>query len=108
MPNPSRSAAWTIEVGRRLAATRKALDLTQEQLGDEIGVSRTALGNWETGARLPDPAAMARLTRRFKIPMDWIYLGDPAGLAHRHASVLLGEQSSERGTSSSERKRRRS
>lgn len=108
MPSPHRSSDWTFEVGRRLAATRKALELTQEELGDAIGVSRTALGNWETGIRLPDPAAMARLARRFQVPMDWIYLGDPASLPHRLAGTLLGGMSSEPATSSSDRRRSRS
>lgn len=93
MPNPVRSSHWIREVGRRLAVTREALDLTQQQLAEEIGVSRGALGNWEQGSRLPDPAAMARLVQRYRVSLDWLYLGDPSNLPHHLAAKLLGPQS---------------
>lgn len=91
MANPSRDSDWIDEVGRRLAATRLAMGLTQQALADQLAVSRAALANWEQGTRLPDPSAMARLARRHRITMDWIYVGDPSGLPQRYASKLLPE-----------------
>jgi DNA-binding XRE family transcriptional regulator len=89
MANAPRNADWIDEVGRRLAATRNAMGLTQQALADQLAVSRAALANWEQGTRLPDPSAMARLARRHRITMDWIYIGDPSGLPARYATALL-------------------
>ena len=108
MPLPTRSSEWNREVGLRLASTRNALGLTQEQLGNEINVSRTALGNWEKGIRLPDPAAIMRLAERFGIPMDWVYRGDPGGLPQRYAPALLGKISWSSEEETSEKKVRSS
>ncbi|MCB9943477.1 MAG: helix-turn-helix transcriptional regulator [Geminicoccaceae bacterium] len=93
MPLPERSADLVLVVGERLAATRRALELTQEQLAEQVGVSRGALGNWEQGTRLPDPATMLRLRQRYGVTLDWIYGGDPSGLPQRLASKILGRTS---------------
>lgn len=91
MPNPSRDDDKARVIGRRLAATREALDLTQEELAELIGVSRSALSNWELG-RLPDIEAMMRLGARRKIPLDWIYLGDDSQLPLSVARRLAENQ----------------
>ncbi|MCB2012191.1 MAG: helix-turn-helix transcriptional regulator [Geminicoccaceae bacterium] len=95
MPLPERSADLVLDVGERLAATRRALELTQEQLAEQVGVSRGALGNWEQGTRLPDPAAMLRLKQRHGVTLDWIYGGDPSGLPQRLTSRILGRTSTQ-------------
>ena len=46
------SVAWEHEVAR-LVALRHAKGLTQEELAQAAGVSSTALGAWEVGARPP-------------------------------------------------------
>lgn len=69
-------------IGLRLRATREALGLTQEQLGAVLGISRTALNNWERGIRMADPLAMGRLADRYGATTDWIYRGQMAGMAH--------------------------
>lgn len=93
MASPERDKDWIQIIGDRLARTRKALELTQEQLADELGVSRGALGNWEQGTRLPDPAAMMRFANRYGVSMDWIYRGDPSSLPQRYAANILGRTS---------------
>lgn len=94
MANPPRSAQWRDQVAERLASTREALDLTQEELAEQLGVSRSALGNWETGRNLPDVAAMDRFAERHRITLDWIYRGDPSALPRNLARKLLGESTS--------------
>lgn len=39
-------------VGQRIAQKRKELALTQEQLGEQLGVSRQAIYKWESDAAL--------------------------------------------------------
>ena len=36
-------------LGKRIAEYRKALGLSQEALGERLGVSRQAVSKWETG-----------------------------------------------------------
>ena len=37
------------DIGERIRQTRQARGLTQEQLAEEVGVSRSAVAQWETG-----------------------------------------------------------
>lgn len=47
--------------GERLQQVRKAAGLSQEQLGDLIGMSRQAVSKWETEQAAPDIETLARL-----------------------------------------------
>ena len=38
-----------MELNERIAAARKQAGLSQEQLGDKLGVSRQAVSKWENG-----------------------------------------------------------
>jgi len=98
MPNPTRNADWLEAVGGRLAATREALGLRQEELALQVGVSRSALANWETGRSLPDVAAIARFAERHRITLDWIYRGDPSALPQSLAQKVLGESTPSKAT----------
>lgn len=85
---PNRDVA--LDVGQRLARTREALGLTQEELAEQIGFSRSAVANWEKGDRLPDQEGMMRLYQRHRVPMDWIFNQDPSQLPHKLAAILIG------------------
>lgn len=41
------------EIGRRIAARRQELRLSQDELAARLGVSPTTVGNWETGKHYP-------------------------------------------------------
>ena len=43
--------------GQRIAQKRKELELSQEALGAELGVSRQSIYKWESDAALPERAA---------------------------------------------------
>ena len=52
-------------LGERIALARKQAGLSQGQLGEQLGVSRQAVGKWENGESTPDIAncaALAELT----------------------------------------------
>lgn len=76
-------------IGDRLAATRKALGLSQEAAADIGGISAKAWSEWERGTRTPAVSSMLRLRARYGISLDWIYAGDPARLPHEIASQVL-------------------
>lgn len=62
-------------VGRRLAASREALGLTQTELAKALNCKQNTWSVYESGLRMPDPELMALYADRFGISCDWIYRG---------------------------------
>ena len=54
-------------IGQRIAACRKALGLSQEALGEQLGVSRQAIYKWESDAALPEIEKLVALSKLFGI-----------------------------------------
>ncbi|MFR2042189.1 MAG: helix-turn-helix domain-containing protein [Oscillospiraceae bacterium] len=47
-----------IQIGRFIAASRKARNLTQRQLADKLGISDKTVSKWECGKGLPEVSLM--------------------------------------------------
>ena len=75
-----------MELKDRIAAVRKAAGLTQEQLGELLGVTRQAVSKWESGQTSPDVATLAALCEKLRVSADY---------------VLLGKEPEEQGTAAS-------
>ena len=60
--------------GEKLQALRKAQGLSQEELAQQINVSRQALSKWESGALVPDTENVVALSRLFGVPTDYLLL----------------------------------
>ena len=56
-------------IGKQISAGRKALGLSQEALGERLGVSRQAVSKWETDAAAPDMKNLMALSRELGIPL---------------------------------------
>ena len=75
-----------MELSENIAQMRKALGLSQEQLAEQVGVSRQSISKWETAQSVPELEKLVVLSRIFGVSTD-ILLGnapreaDPA-LAH--------------------------
>lgn len=54
-------------LGQRINQYRKALGISQEELGGRLGVSRQAVSKWETGAAVPDMNNLIALAREFGV-----------------------------------------
>ena len=76
-------------VGQRIAQKRKELGLSQEGLGDKLGVSRQAIYKWESDASLPEVEKLVALSRIFSVPVGWL-LGE-----EEHPSDQTDSQSAE-------------
>ena len=63
-----------MEWNQRLAAVRKAAGLTQEQLGELVGVTRQAVSKWEAAQAVPDALMIAEICRRLHVSADYILL----------------------------------
>ena len=67
-----------MELKDRIAAVRKAAGLTQEQLGELVGVTRQAVSKWESGQTVPDAATIAALCQVLQVSADYLLLGKEA------------------------------
>ena len=61
-----------LTTGQRIALCRKKLALSQEALGEKMGVSRQAISKWEADAALPDVDKLIALSRLFCVSVGWL------------------------------------
>ena len=66
----------TEKVGKQIAALRKAKGITQNELGERIGVTFQAVSKWERGETLPDTGILPDLARILETSIDSILLSD--------------------------------
>ena len=59
-------------IGERIAQKRKELGLSQEALGERMGVSRQSIYKWESDAALPEIEKLVNLSREFSVSIDWL------------------------------------
>ena len=57
-------------LGGHIAARRKALGMTQEQLAAMLGISAPAVSKWETGSSYPDITLLCPLARALETNVD--------------------------------------
>ena len=65
--------------GQKIAAKRKELELSQEALGEELGVSRQTVYKWESDSSLPEIDKLVALSRLFQMPVGWLLGVEEAG-----------------------------
>lgn len=59
-------------IGERIAQKRKELGLSQEALGEKMGVSRQSIYKWESDAALPEIEKLVKLGREFGVSVGWL------------------------------------
>lgn len=57
-------------LGERIVALRKEMNLSQEALAEQIGVSRQAISKWERGEASPDIQNLSALAETFGLTLD--------------------------------------
>ena len=78
----------------QLTVLRRQRGLSQEQLGDLIGVSRQAVSKWESGSTTPELEKLLALSDYFEISLDQLVGREPEVQAYA-ASVQSPEQTIE-------------
>ena len=66
------------EMGERIAARRKALGMTQEQLAEMIDVATPTISYIETGTKAVRPENLAKICEVLHVSADYILLGHSA------------------------------
>ena len=59
-------------IGQRIAQKRKAQGLSQEALGETLGVSRQSVYKWESDSALPEIDKLIALSKLFDVTVGWL------------------------------------
>lgn len=92
-----RKGERAMELNERITQARKRAHLSQEQLGERLGVSRQAVSKWESGQTNPDVSYVAQMCQILAVSPEWLLLGrepsqpsDSVYCAHCGAHVPVG------------------
>lgn len=64
-----------MNIGERIQSHRKDAGMSQEQLGEKLGVSRQAVSKWETGESLPELDKIILIAQVFGVTTDELLRG---------------------------------
>lgn len=64
------------KIGAFIAANRKKKGLTQEQLGEKLGVSNKTISRWENGNYMPDLSLLEPLSKELEISLNELLAGE--------------------------------
>ena len=59
----------------RIKKIRKALDFTQQEFADKLGVKRNTVGQWECGINAITDQTITSICRIYKVNEDWLRYG---------------------------------
>ena len=65
-----------MEIRTQIKRRREAVGLSQEELAEQLYVTRQTLSNWETGKTYPDINSLLRLSAIFHVSLDELVKGD--------------------------------
>ena len=65
-----------MEIGNQIKQHRATLNLSQEELAEQIYVTRQTLSNWENSKTYPDVNSLLRLSDAFGVTLDELVKGD--------------------------------
>lgn len=60
----------------RIKQIRKALNLTQVEFGNRLGVKGNTITNYETGLRTPSNSVILSICKEFNINEEWLRTGE--------------------------------
>ena len=70
-----------MKLSEKIINLRKARNMSQEELAEQLGVSRQAVSRWEVGTALPDASNILQLSKLFGVSADYLLNDDYKGEA---------------------------
>ena len=64
------------EMGLRIKYVRKKCGYNQEKLAEELGMTTSAIGGYETGKSFPSVEVLTRLSEILNVSIDWLIRGE--------------------------------
>lgn len=77
-----------VGVAARLALTREALGLDQNEFAQRAGLKANAYNQYEKSKNFPSYEAAHALCDAYKLTFDWIFRGDPSGLPYQTGQAI--------------------
>lgn len=65
-----------LKIGKFIAKLRREAGLTQEGLGEKLGVTNKTVSRWENGNYMPDIEMLQLLAREFRISLEELLAGE--------------------------------
>ena len=62
-----------MDIGNKIKILRQKIGVTQEQLGEKIGVSGQSISKWETGVTMPDITLLPILSSELGVTIDELF-----------------------------------
>ena len=63
-------------IGKKIKQRRLELDMTQEQLGEMLGVTKVSICNWEKEIKFPSTENLIELSKIFNVSIDYLIGND--------------------------------
>ena len=77
------------DIGTRISTIRRERGLTQDELADQVGVSRSAVAQWETGRTGQVTGNLSRIADVLEVNVEYLVHGDDKRAA---GEVLQGDE----------------
>lgn len=61
-----------MQVGDRIVMLRESENLTQQELAQKLGISRSALSHYEKNRRAPDYETLVKIAKYFHVTTDYL------------------------------------
>lgn len=81
-----------MSIGSRIMEARVNLDLTQEALAKKVGVTKSAIANYENGVSAPRLETMFRLFEVLKCDANYFYQDDCPRLSESQSEISEAER----------------
>lgn len=79
-------------LGNRIKALRNEAELTQEEFGDKLNVTKVAVSKWELGKRSPDTEMLIKIADIGNVSTDWLLGRTDIPKAKLYKYVFDGEE----------------
>ena len=78
-----------MNIGKRLKDARIESGYTQEQVSEQLDVSRQTISSWENGRTFPDIVSVVSLNDIYDVSLDVLIKGDEKMLEHLEESTNI-------------------
>lgn len=86
-------------IGERLYQLRRSRGMSQEQLAEQIGVSRQTISKWEGGLSTPDLPKLIALADCFEVTLDVLVREENPTVTENEPTVLPSAEGSDNSVS---------
>lgn len=91
--NINDKTVFLVEMGKRIAARRKQLGLTQEELADKISVTPQLISTAERGIKALRPENLSKISTALGVSADYLLKGiDSKELSTSNSTTLTAHQ----------------